>query len=58
MGGVWVGADPGGKDAFGAAVADGSGNTRCKTVSSVDEAVKWIEAAGTPLGVGIDAPMW
>ena len=29
-----------------------------RSSSSVDEAVKAIAAAGTPLGVGIDAPMW
>lgn len=58
MEGVWIGADPGGIEAFGVAVVDGSGNTRCVTVSSVDEAVRWIGAVGTPLGIGIDAPMW
>ena len=58
MGKVWVGADPGGIGAFGVALVDGSGRTSCTTVSSVDEAVKTIAAAGTPLGVGIDAPMW
>ena len=58
MGGVWVGADPGGINAFGVALVDEAGNTRCKTVSSVDEAVNWICEAGTPLGVGIDAPLW
>lgn len=55
---VWVGADPGGINGFGVAVVEESGSTRCKTVSSVDEAVKWIEGSGTPLGIGIDAPMW
>ena len=58
MGKVWVGAGPGGIGAFGVALVDGSGRTSCTTVSSVDEAVKTIAAAGTPLGVGIDAPMW
>ena len=54
----WVGADPGGKDAFGLAFVDVSGPVRCATVSSVDEAVKTILATGKPLGLGIDAPMW
>lgn len=58
MGEVWVGADPGGIKAFGVAVVEESGHVRCGTVSSVDEAVKWIEVSGKPLGVGIDAPMW
>jgi len=54
----WVGADPGGIRGFGVAIVDESGITRCETVSSVDQAMKWIEGTGTPLGVGIDAPMW
>ena len=58
MSDVWVGTDPGGINAFGVAVVEESGNTRCKTVSSVVEAVAWIKGAGTPLGLGIDAPMW
>ena len=63
MGGVWVGADPGGKKAFGVAIIEESGNTfcKCKTVSSVDEAKNWIVAVASgrdPLGIGIDAPLW
>ena len=55
---LWVGADPGGRGAFGLAFIDVSGAVRCETVSSVDEAVKVITATGYPLGLGIDAPMW
>ena len=55
---VWAGADPGGDGAFGVAVIRESGSTSCSTVSSVGEAVNWITAKGTPLGVGIDSPMW
>lgn len=58
MGRVWVGADPGGNGAFGVAFLEESGHLSCATVSSVDQAVKEIAAAGVPLGVGIDAPMW
>ena len=54
----WVGADPGGKGAFGLAFLDEEGGLRCDTVSSVHQAVTKIEAAGEPLGLGIDAPMW
>ena len=54
----WVGADPGGKGAFGLAFVDVSGTVRCETVSSVDEAVQAITVVGKPLGLGIDAPMW
>ncbi|MYA60909.1 MAG: hypothetical protein F4X40_10255 [Chloroflexi bacterium] len=55
---MWAGCDPGGKDRFGVATVDGSGNTRCATVSSVDQAASWINASGTTIGLGIDAPMW
>ena len=55
---LWVGADPGGKGAFGLAFVDASGAVRCETVSSVDEAVNTVTAMGKPLGLGIDAPMW
>ena len=58
MGGFWVGADPGGIGNFGLAFVGVSGQLRCFTVSSVDEAAKRIAATGEPLGVGIDAPMW
>lgn len=58
MTGVWAGADPGGIEAFGVALLDESGATCCATVSSVSEAATWIRAQGTPLGIGIDAPMW
>ena len=54
----WVGADPGGKGNFGLAFLDRDGGLSCKTVSSVDEAVKQIACKGEPLGLGIDAPMW
>ncbi len=57
----WVGADPGGIDKFGLAFLDSTGKMpACCTVSSVDEAVKRIKMVcrGTPLGLGIDAPMW
>lgn len=55
---LWVGADPGGIEKFGLAFVDVSGRQDCITVSSVDEAVRRIVAAGEPLGMGIDAPMW
>ena len=54
----WVGADPGGRDAFGLAFVDVSGLVLCATASSVEQAVKAIAAVGKPLGLGIDAPMW
>ncbi len=58
MGDLWAGADPGGIGRFGVAVVDDSGSFYSSTVSSVDEALNWIRARGTPLGIGIDSPMW
>ena len=58
MSGLWVGADPGGKDSFGLAFLDISGEAECSTLSSVDEVVARIACKGRPLGMGIDAPMW
>lgn len=58
LGEIWAGADPGGKGSFGVAVVTDGGRARYETVSSVDEAANWIVGQGTPLGVGIDAPMW
>jgi len=58
--GVWIGADPGGKDNFGLAfLGDESSDIDCATVSSVDEAVeKILSIDKNPIGLGIDAPMW
>lgn len=52
----WIGADPGGADAFGLAFlfADGSFKTSC--VSCADEAIELIH--DRPAGVGVDAPLW
>lgn len=55
---VWVGADPGGIGRFGLAFLAVSGEMQCRTVSTVAEAAQQIVAAGEPMGVGIDAPMW
>ena len=54
----WVGADPGGKNKFGLAFLDASGNLSCTRVSSVDKAFGKIIEKGKLLGLGIDAPMW
>ena len=56
----WVGVDPGGDNNFGLAFLDSSGKQPmvCNTVSSVDKAVEQIARRGTPLGLGIDTPMW
>lgn len=55
-GAVWVGADPGGANAFGLAMLSPSGEVTTHCVSYADEAVKLITAR--PLGVGVDAPLW
>jgi predicted nuclease with RNAse H fold len=64
---IWIGADPGGKRKFGAAVLFADSSYDCKDVSSVPEFINFIESRldlrgdGTltlPSGVGIDAPLW
>ena len=61
MGRVCVGADPGGKKAFGVATVDERGNMYISTVSSLAGAMDWIIEATDgkrPGRLGIDAPMW
>ena len=53
---MWVGADPGGVDAFGLAMLSTSGERSTHCVSCADEAVELISCR--PLGVGVDAPLW
>jgi predicted nuclease with RNAse H fold len=53
---VWVGADPGGANAFGIAIIAEDGKVTTACVSYADEAVEKI--AVRPLGVGVDAPLW
>ena len=52
----WIGVDPGGTGASGVALLPTRGVARTHCVSCADEAVDWI--SGTPLGVGVDAPLW
>ncbi len=62
MADYWLGADPGGKNKFGLAFLERSGDLCSFHVSSVDEAVNKIDKIIQPddklLGLGIDAPMW
>jgi predicted nuclease with RNAse H fold len=53
---TWVGADPGGKDAFGLAILSASGEAQTFCVSCADEAIALITSR--PLGAGVDAPLW
>jgi hypothetical protein len=53
---IWVGADPGGKDAFGIAILVEGSDLITKCVSCADEAVKLVTTR--PSGVGVDAPLW
>ncbi|MCA9280328.1 MAG: DUF429 domain-containing protein [Phycisphaeraceae bacterium] len=57
---VWVGADPGGKNAFGLALIVGNQSPRTWCVSSVDEAVESLASYGIRHidGIGVDAPLW
>ncbi len=52
----WLGADPGGKNAFGLAFLKTTGEFRTALVSCAEEAVLLLPAQ--PLGIGIDAPLW
>lgn len=53
---VWVGADPGGANAFGLALMFDSGEVETHCVSCADEAVELISLR--PSGAGVDAPLW
>lgn len=56
---AWVGADPGGRGAFGLAVIFEAGGYRSWCVSSADEAIsELVNANIEPLGAGVDAPLW
>ncbi len=57
---IWLGADPGGRNAFGVAVVTGD-IVISTVVSSVDEAVNFFRVQvgdDRPSAVGIDAPLW
>jgi predicted nuclease with RNAse H fold len=53
---MWLGADPGGANAFGLALLRDDGTCKSVCVSCAEEALTWVEQV--PKGVGIDAPMW
>jgi predicted nuclease with RNAse H fold len=53
---MWLGVDPGGKEAFGIALLSNSGAVSSKCVSCAEEALAWVQAE--PDGVGVDAPLW
>jgi len=64
---IWIGADPGGKRKFGAAILFDDSSHDCKDVSSVPEFINFIQRKldlrgdgrlVLPSGVGIDAPLW
>jgi hypothetical protein len=56
---AWIGADPGGKHAFGVAALFDEGTVESVTVSFADEAIDWIvDKDVQPLGAGVDAPLW
>lgn len=57
----WLGFDPGGVDRFGAAIIDERGCLKSENLSSVDEAVGFVQSffgRTAPKGAGIDAPLW
>src|SRR5208283_4994252 len=53
---MWIGVDPGGKDAFGLAILNDDGRFSTHCFSCADEAIK--QLGERPAGIGIDAPMW
>jgi hypothetical protein len=53
---MWIGVDPGGKDAFGLAILKDDGRFSTYCLSCADEAIRYIRER--PAGIGIDAPMW
>jgi len=60
-GAIWVGADPGGKNAFGVAVLMDDGKVSTSTVDCADEAVAFVRSRcldRPPAGAGVDAPLW
>jgi len=59
-GGVWIGADPGGKGHFGIAILYPDGHSQTWRVNCAEEAVGKIETQLrlTPKGAGVDAPLW
>jgi hypothetical protein len=52
----WLGCDPGGDKNFGVAKLFQNGEYECRTLSSVEEVLKYVAFA--PLGVGVDCPLW
>jgi len=56
----WVGADPGGKGAFGIAVLRADGTVETATTDCADEAVEFVlrNVGAPPAGAGVDAPLW
>lgn len=53
---MWVGVDPGGKNAFGLAILNADGRFLTYCVSCADQAIRLLEHR--PAGIGIDAPVW
>ena len=58
-GGVWIGADPGGRNKFGVAALSCNGDVESTRLSCAREAVVWAAKLNADLlGVGVDAPLW
>jgi len=53
---MWIGVDPGGKQAFGLAILNDDGRFSTHCFSCADQAIKHL--GERPTGIGIDAPMW
>ncbi len=57
---IWVGADPGGRGAFGVAVMRDGHEPQSVLLDCAGEAIAFVRAKleGVPSGVGVDAPLW
>lgn len=57
--GVWIGADPGGRNKFGVAALSPDGHVESTRFSCAREAVVWVAELNVDLlGVGVDSPLW
>ena len=59
-GGIWVGADPGGKGSFGIAILTDPDRVLTWCAGCADEAVTFVQEHidKRPSGIGVDAPLW
>ena len=59
-GGIWIGADPGGKGNFGIAILTEGNQRHTSSVDCADEAISFVRdhIDKALSGIGVDAPLW